>query len=239
MTDEVTDTEAAPASDEVVETTTESSATEATDSGSEEAASEEAAGAPADGEAGAADDDEVDGGGPTIEIIEDDPAQAEIDRLEGVIGELQGRLRAVSAAYQKQQAEVAATRDRLKRQAAVQEELRRGEVVSGLFEPVENLRRSLDAAKKGASNDDTVQGLELVLKAFMDSFGKLGLEEVPGKGAAFDPNIHEALTMMPVPDAALDQVVIEVFAAGYRIGSRLIRPAKVIVGTYQDPVGEA
>jgi molecular chaperone GrpE len=176
---------------------------------------------------------------PIIEIIENDPAQVEIDRLEGTVDELQGRLRAVSAAYQKQQSEVAATRDRLKRQAAVQEELRRGEVVSGLFEPVENLRRSLEAAKKGASNDDTIQGLELVLKAFMDSFGKLGLEEVAGKGAAFDPNIHEALTAMPVLDAALDQIVIEVFAAGYRIGSRLIRPAKVIVGTYQEPVGEA
>jgi molecular chaperone GrpE len=176
---------------------------------------------------------------PVIEIIEDDPAQVEIDRLEGTVDELQGRLRAVSAAYQKQQSEVAATRDRLKRQAAVQEELRRGEVVSGLFEPVENLRRSLEAAKKGASNDDTIQGLELVLKAFMDSFGKLGLEEVAGKGATFDPNIHEALTAMPVLDAALDQTVIEVFAAGYRIGSRLIRPAKVIVGTYQEPVGEA
>ena len=62
---------------------------------------------------------------------------------------------------------------------------------------------------------------------------------MPGKGAAFDPNIHEALTAMPVLDAALDQIVIEVFAAGYRIGSRLIRPAKVIVGTYQEPVGEA
>ena len=235
MTDEVTDTEAAPVSDEAVHATTEAPTSEPADAESEEVteASAEVEGDETDGA------DEPDDGAPTIEIIEDDPAQAEIERLEGVIGELQGRLRAVSAAYQKQQAEVAATRDRLKRQAAVQEELRRGEVVSGLFEPVENLRRSLDAAKKGASNDDTVQGLELVLKAFMDSFGKLGLEEVPGKGAAFDPNIHEALTMMPVPDAALDQVVIEVFAAGYRIGSRLIRPAKVIVGTFQEPAGEA
>lgn len=176
---------------------------------------------------------------PVVEIIEEDPAQAEISRLEGVIDELQGRLRAVSAAYQKQQAEVTATRERLRRQAAVQEELRRGEVVAGLFEPVENLRRSLEAAKKGASSDDTAQGLELVLKAFMNSFQKLGLEEVSGKGAAFDPNIHEALTAMPVTDPALDQVVIEVFSTGYRIGSRLIAPAKVIVGAYQEPVGEA
>lgn len=181
---------------------------------------------------------EADTTGPELEIL-DDPATAEIQRLEGIIDELQGRLRAVSAAYQKQQAEVAATRTRLERQAAVKEELRRGEVVAGLFEPVENLKRSLEAVKKGASNDDTAKGLELVLKAFMGSFGKLGLEEVPGKGAAFDPNIHEALTAMPVTDPALDQVVIEVFSTGYRIGSRLIAPAKVIVGAYQEPVGEA
>jgi len=174
-----------------------------------------------------------------VHLIEEDPAQAEIDRLQGVVDELQARLRAVSVAYQKQQSEVTATRERLRRQAAVQEELRRGEVVAGLFEPVENLKRSLNAAKKGASAEDTTNGLELVLKAFMGSFEKLGLEEVAGNGAPFDPNIHEALTTMPVTDPALDQVVIEVFSTGYRIGSRLIAPAKVIVGAYQEPVGEA
>jgi molecular chaperone GrpE len=73
----------------------------------------------------------------------------------------------------------------------------------------------------------------------MGAFKGLGLEELPGKGSKFDPNIHEALTLIPVPDAALDQAVVEVFAAGYRIGSRLIRPAKVIVGTWTPPVGEA
>ncbi|MBO87579.1 MAG: nucleotide exchange factor GrpE [Deltaproteobacteria bacterium] len=233
MTDEVIDNEAANAAEETAEDS--SPATEEATAATED----HAAPPESEPEEVEASPEEDDSEGPRIEIIEEDPAQQEIDRLEGVVAELQGRLRAVSAAYQKQQSEVAATRDRLKRQAAVQEELRRGEVVSGLFEPVENLRRSLDAAKKGASNDDTVQGLELVLKAFMDSFGKLGLEEVPGKGAAFDPNIHEALTTIPVTDAALDQAVIEVFAAGYRIGSRLIRPAKVIVGAYQEPVGEA
>ncbi len=108
-----------------------------------------------------------------------------------------------------------------------------------LFDPFENLKRSINSAKKGASAEDTANGLELVLKAFMGSFEKLGLEEVAGKGAPFDPNIHEALTTMPVADPALDQVVIDVFSTGYRIGSRLIAPAKVIVGAYQEPVGEA
>jgi molecular chaperone GrpE len=188
---------------------------------------------------------------PEAEVIELDPpavlelrallAKADSDNaaLAQERNELKERLRAVSQAYQKQQEEVEATKERLKRQAVVQEELRRGEVVASIFEPVENLRRSLDAAKRGASAEDTVVGLDLVLKEFMTAFASLGLEEVPGKGAKFDPNIHEALTTCPVPDEALHDAVVDVFAAGYRIGNRLIRPAKVIVGAWTAPIGEA
>jgi molecular chaperone GrpE len=159
--------------------------------------------------------------------------------LEDQLQALQARLRAVSAAYREQQEEIAQTKARLQRQAALKEEMRRGEVVAGLFDPVQNLKRSLDALKKGATLEDTAKGLELVMHQFMASFEKLGLEEVPGQGARFDPNLHEALTLVPVADAALDDVVLEVFSAGYRIGGRLITPARVVVGQYQEPVTEA
>lgn len=159
--------------------------------------------------------------------------------LEDELQALQARLRAVSAAYRDQQDEIAQTKARLERQAALKEEMRRGEVVASLFDPVQNLKRSLESAQKGASVEDTAKGLELVVHQFMASFEKLGLEEVPGQGSKFDPNLHEALTLVPVADPALDQVVIEVFSAGYRIGGRLIAPARVVVGDYQEPVGEA
>ena len=84
-----------------------------------------------------------------------DAANSENDALQAQLNELKERLRAVSQAYQKQQDEVSATRERLERQAVVKEELRRGEVVSSLFEPVENLRRSLDSLRRGASAEDT------------------------------------------------------------------------------------
>ena len=165
-----------------------------------------------------------------------DPRVAE---LEASVEELRGRLRAVSAAFQKQQDDISATRQRLERQAALKEELRRGEVVTSLFDPVQNLRRSVEAARKGAAVDDMLRGLEMVLHQFMDGFQKLGLEEVPGKGARFDPNSHEAITTIPVHDPALDNVVMEVFSVGYRIGNRLIEPARVIIGAFQDPEAEA
>jgi molecular chaperone GrpE len=170
-----------------------------------------------------------------LSVEEPDPQAALRDEVQS----LHARLRTVSAAYQQQQAEVAEVRARLERQAVIKEQLRRGEVVSELFDPVENLRRSVDAINKGATPQDAVAGLEMVLSQFMEAFTRLGLEEVPGKGSRFDPGLHEALTTMPVDDAALDNTVIEVFSAGYRIGTRLIRPARVVIGQFTAPVGEA
>ena len=176
---------------------------------------------------------------PTVAILTTDPRDQQIADLEAQLEELQGRLRAVSNAYKQTQDEISATRARLERNMAVREELRRGEVVQDLFEPVQNLKRSVEAARRGATLVDTVKGVEMVFHQFMDGFKKLGLEPVPGKGSRFDPNLHEALTSVPVTDAALDEVVMEVFAEGYRIGSRLIAPAKVIVGKLQPATGEA
>ena len=180
-----------------------------------------------------------------LHLVDDEEAAEEVEapsreaELEAQLKELQARLRAVSAAYQQQQEEMDTVRARLERQAALKEEMRRGEVVVALFDPVQNLKRSIDAASKGASMEDTVAGLKLVQKAFMDAFAKLGLEEVPGEGARFDPNLHEALTTVPVTDPAMDEVVIEVFSAGFRIGSRLIAPARVVVGRLVEAAGEA
>lgn len=158
--------------------------------------------------------------------------------LRAQVAALEARLRTVSAAWRQQQDEIASTKERLARQAALKEELRRGEVVGILFEPVENLRRAKDAIQR-AAGADAVSGLDMVLHQFLDAFKKLGLEEVPGKGSRFDPTLHEAISAIPVADPALDGAVLEVFDTGYRIGSRLLKPARVVIGQLQDGLGEA
>lgn len=156
-------------------------------------------------------------------------------QLQERVHELEARLRAVSAAWQEKQDEVGKIRERLQRQAQVQEEIRRGEVVMALFEPVENLLRSLDAVKGHSSEG----GLRMVYGQFMEALQKLGLEEVPGVGSRFDPNLHEAIASVPVTDAAQDNTVLNVFSHGYRIGARLVRPARVVIGSYTAPAAEA
>lgn len=160
-----------------------------------------------------------------------DPSAA----LHARIAELEGRLRTVSAAWREKQDEIAGTKERLQRQAAVQEEIRRGEVVATLFDPVENLHRSIEAVRGHAAES----GLRMVYHQFLDSLKRLGLEEVPGVGSRFDPSIHEAIATAPVTDPGADNTVVNVFSAGYRIGSRLIRPARVVIGSFSTPVAEA
>jgi molecular chaperone GrpE len=228
------DTKAKPAAEEratpeaeAAETTPEAEAAEATpEAEAAEATPEaEAAEAPAG--------DVIEG----VAFIDPDPALAE---AYAHAREVEARLRAVSAAYKQLQEEMENARERTKRQAALQREIQRGELVAGLFEPLENLRRSIQAI----SDDETIsaeakEGLGHVGKQFMAAFSALGLVETGEVGSRFDPNLHEAIGVIPVADAAQDEAIMEVFSKGYRIGSRLLQPAKVLIGRHEESTGEA
>lgn len=159
------------------------------------------------------------------------------ERLAAQVAELEGRLRTVSAAYKQKVDEIEATKSRLERNAAVREEMRRGEVVAALFEPVENLHRAI--APLHAVAADAAQGLTMVHQQFLQALHALGLEEVGAAGDKFDPTVHEAIFSEPVGEAAQDNVVLRVFSVGYRNGRQLIRPARVVIGLYTAPAGEA
>ena len=72
------------------------------------------------------------------------------------------------------------------------------------------------------------EGTELTLKALLDVFARFNIEQVDPQGEAFDPEKHEAMTMVPSPDAE-PNTVIEVLEKGYLLNGRLLRPARVVV----------
>ncbi len=97
-----------------------------------------------------------------------------------------------------------------------------------LLPVVDNLERALGAAGGGGNGKSLVDGVELVLKAFMDTLQRNGVERVPAKGAPFDPAVHEAVAYVESPSHPAQQV-IEEHQAGYRLNDRLLRPAMVTV----------
>lgn len=173
--------------------------------------------------------DEVDG----VALVDPDP----IEQLREELGATEARLRTVSAAYKTLQSDMNAYKQRTTRQLELKLEIAKGDAVSRLFPGVMNLRRSIDAARNSA-DVSLLEGLEMVHRELMGGFEKLGLEEVSGVGAVFDPLVHEALSVIPVQDEALHDRVVQVFSAGYRVGTRLIAPAKVIIGAWTPPPAE-
>ncbi len=163
--------------------------------------------------------------------------ETEEDRLRRELAEAQARLRAVSKAYTDAQGEMHAFRERMENQARFKAERQAFDQVRAFFDPVQNLKRSIDSAE--AEHAPLVDGLRIVLQQFMDALRKLGMEEVPGVGADFDPRVHEALAITPVADKAQDGKVLAVHADGYTVNGKVLQAAQVVVGKYQEPAGEA
>jgi molecular chaperone GrpE len=99
-------------------------------------------------------------------------------------------------------------------------------VVKELLPVLDDLERALDAAERH-EEAQLVEGVELVEKALRRVLEKEGLVEIETEGA-FDPHVHEAVLAQP-RDGAESGSVIQVLQRGYRLGDRVVRPARVIV----------
>jgi molecular chaperone GrpE len=91
---------------------------------------------------------------------------------------------------------------------------------------LDDLERALDAAEQH-EEAKLEEGVRLVHRSLFDALRKQGLEVIETDGA-FDPHFHEALLAQPVEDAEPGSVV-QVLQKGYRLGDRVLRPARVVV----------
>ena len=196
---------------------------------------------PPEAETPASDDPEAEGTDVAAEVPEEEPEpEAEPDplaELQAKYDDAQGRLRTVSKAYRELQAEMQAFRERMEARSKVESEQRAFDQARQFFDPVMNLKRSL--AQPGDDIDALRNGLEMVQRQFMDAMEKLGLEEVPGEGADFDPQVHQALAVTPVTDADQDGKVLMVHTAGFTVKGKVLQAAQVVIGKHQADAGEA
>jgi molecular chaperone GrpE len=143
------------------------------------------------------------------------------------------------------EAELADARDRLLRALAETENVRRrGEreredtarfaisrFAGDILSVADNLRRALESVPQSAIEQDEflsklVGGVGATERELVSVFEKHGLKRIDPMGQAFDPNFHEVLFEVDAPDTPVGTVV-QVLEAGYTIGGRLLRPARV------------
>jgi len=101
--------------------------------------------------------------------------------------------------------------------------------VKALLEVKDSLSMGLKSAiEEGATIEHIVKGLEMTDKVFSATLEKFGVETINPVGKKFNPKLHEAVTMIPMPDKEPNSV-LDVVQVGFTLNGRLVRPAMVVV----------
>jgi molecular chaperone GrpE len=107
------------------------------------------------------------------------------------------------------------------------------ELVMRLADALDDLSRFAHVDPATTDSQTLHEGVELVERKMWKELTTLGVTRIDGTGVPFDPNVHEAVTTQPALLPEQDHTVGQVLQAGYKFGDMLLRPARVIVLTWQ------
>jgi molecular chaperone GrpE len=103
------------------------------------------------------------------------------------------------------------------------------DVLSALLPVVDDFERALPELEKG--DKKLYEGVDLIYKKLLNTVSQKGLEKIEVKaGDVFDADIHEAITQIPAPNDDLKGKIIDTVAQGYKLGEKIIRYPKVVLG---------
>jgi len=150
--------------------------------------------------------------------VSDEQEQLDVEALRAERDEYLEHLKRVAADFENYRKRAARDQESLVARAAER-------LVRELLPVLDDLERALQAAEQH-EEAELEEGVRLVHRQLADALRKEGLEEIPTEGK-FDPHLHEALLAQPAE--AEEGTVIEVLQKGYRLGDRVLRPARVVV----------
>ncbi|MGR0278259.1 nucleotide exchange factor GrpE [Marinomonas dokdonensis] len=94
----------------------------------------------------------------------------------------------------------------------------------------DNLERALASAPSTGEADPVREGVELTLKDLIETLARFEVKVVDPHGEPFNPDLHQAMTMVPNPEME-PNTVMDVIQKGYTLHGRLLRPAMVVVSS--------
>lgn len=98
-----------------------------------------------------------------------------------------------------------------------------------LLPVLDNLNLAISASEKDSSFEHLLEGVKGTARSFEQALTSVGVEPIASVGAKFNPELHEAVDMLPVAPENDDKITAE-YARGYKFGDKLLRPASVQVG---------
>ncbi len=145
-------------------------------------------------------------------------AQEELAKAKEEAEENKRKWYAVTAEYENY-------RRRTQNQAAQRYNEGRNDVIASLFPIGDNLERAVSSI----ADENTKQGVDMVLKAFKKVLETEGVEEINPLGEPFNADVAEAIMAMPAEEGEESGIVKQVYVKGYKKGDKVLRYAQVIV----------
>lgn len=156
--------------------------------------------------------------------------ESEIEGLTNLLNQKEVLLARTEAREREHAEEVERIKKRLQTESNQVVEKRVADMLSELLDLGDDLGRAILAAREMKHNPAVVEGIELVRQSFGKRLVKLGVSRIMALGSPFDPNLHEAVSVLPVDDPAQDGVVMAVMNEGFILNDKVLRPARVAVG---------
>lgn len=104
------------------------------------------------------------------------------------------------------------------------------EIITALLPVLDDFERALKEIDKQEDNNQ-LTGVVLIYNKFRETLKTKGLEDIAVQsGDVFDADLHEAITQIPAPDKKLIGKIVDVVEKGYKLGDKIIRHPKVVVG---------
>ena len=156
-------------------------------------------------------------------------ADVDVEQLQAELAACQEKINDLTDKAVRAQAEVQNMRRRAERDVENAHKFALEKFVKDLIAVLDSLERGIESVDE---NDEALkasrEGMTLTLKMFTDVLSKYNVVEVNPVGEPFDPQLHEAMSMLENPDAEPNSVMT-VLQKGYTLNERLVRPAMVVV----------
>lgn len=132
--------------------------------------------------------------------------------------------------WQRARAEFANARKRLEKQRAEIYQLAAADFSRKLLPVVDDFSRAIDSVPEAIAEDNWFEGISLVQKKVYSVLEDMKVEPIEALGQPFDPNFHEALSLVEA-DGYESGTIVEELQTGYRLGDLVIRPSLVNVAS--------
>ena len=164
---------------------------------------------------------------PTAESVpvDGDQLKVQMDALQSQLAEAESKASEYKDGWARSQAEFQNYRKRIERDNELTYANMKGDIIKKVLPALDDLERAL---QNRPADDSWASGIELIARKLQNILEGEGVKRIEAKGAAFDPNFHEAITHEP-SDEVESEHVIDVVQNGYMLGERVIRPALVRV----------